>query len=172
MTNYKKAIIYEMKELAKLPKTIFLGQQVASENFYNTLTGISMKKRWEMPVAEDMQTGIAIGLALEGYLPVSIYQRMDFLPRACDQLVNHLDIIKELSQGKYNPKVIIRTTVGSTTPFDVGLQHNKDLVKGFKNLFRNILVVPVKTVKQVHEAYLHARCDKEPTMIIEYQDLY
>ena len=131
-----------------------------------------MSKRMEMPVAEEMQLGMSIGMALEGYLPISIYQRMDFLPRACDQLVNHLDIIKELSQGKFNPKVIIRTTVGSTHPMDKGLQHSKDLVKGFDALLTTIQVIPVKTVKQVKTAYSYARKTDKSVLIIEYQNLF
>lgn len=170
-TKYHKAICEEMQHLADIPNSIFLGQQVGAEDFYGTLKDISMKKRIEMPVAEEMQLGMSIGMALEGYLPISIYQRMDFLPRACDQLVNHLDIIKELSRGKFNPKVIIRTTVGSKHPIDTGLQHSKDLVNGFYNLLK-FPVVAVTTVKGVHTTYKIAREIDSPIMIIEYQNLY
>jgi len=171
MNAYKKAICEEMKILDRNSKVFFLGQQVSAENFYGTLKGISLSKRLEMPVAEELQLGMSIGLALEGYLPVSIYQRMDFLPRACDQLVNHLDIIKKISKGKFNPKVIIRTTVGSTRPLDVGLQHKKDLSEGFAKLL-HFPVIKVATAKEVHNAYALARTIKSSIMIIEYQDLY
>lgn len=172
MNRYKRAIFNEMKKLGKMKNTFFLGQQVGVTDFYGTLSQVPMNKRLEMPVAEEMQLGMSIGLALEGYLPISIFQRMDFLPRACDQLVNHLDIINKLSEGKFYPKVIIRTTVGSSTPLDTGLQHKKDLVKGFQKLLRDILVIPIKTVKEVKEAYKHALYDKGSTIIVEYQDLY
>jgi pyruvate/2-oxoglutarate/acetoin dehydrogenase E1 component len=161
-----------MKLLAENKKVMFIGQQTASENFYNTLKDIPMDRRTEMPVAEEMQLGLSIGLSFQGYLPVSIYQRMDFLPRACDQLVNHLDLIKEASRGIFNPKVIIRTTVGTNNPFNVGIQHNKDLTEGFKALLKNIEVMPVKTVEEVKEAYKRARESENSVMIVEYQELY
>ena len=160
-----------MARLSKLPQVIFLGQQVASEDFYGTLKDIPMDKRLEMPVAEDLQTGMAIGLALEGYLPISIYQRMDFLPRAADQLINHLGILKETSRGRFNPRVVIRVTVGSTKPFDVGPQHNKDLTEAFRAALP-FPVVKVKTPEEVFKAYAEAIDREGPTMIIEEQDLY
>jgi pyruvate/2-oxoglutarate/acetoin dehydrogenase E1 component len=161
-----------MENLAKLPNVIFLGQQVGAEDFYRTLTDISPDIRIEMPVAEELQMGISIGLALEGYLPISIYQRMDFLPRACDQIVNHLDLIEKASRGKFKPKVIIRTTVGATSPFDVGPQHNKNLMVGFANLVTNINVWSVTTPKEIVGAYNTALTSEKSSIIIEFQDLY
>lgn len=172
MNQYKKAITQEMTKLGKLKNSLFLGQQVGVTDFYGTLKNVPLSKRMEMPVAEEMQLGMSMGFALDGFLPISIYQRIDFLPRACDQLINHLDIIKELSKGRFNPKVIIRTTVGSKKPLDTGLQHSKDLVEGFIKILSNILVIGVKTPKEVSEAYTHAKYDKGSTMIVEYQDLY
>jgi len=171
-SKYYTAIKEEMEEFAKDDKVMFIGQQTASEDFYGTLKDVSMEKRTEMPVAEEMQMGLSIGLAMEGFLPISIYQRMDFLPRACDQLVNHLDLINELSRGKYNPKVIIRTTIGTNNPFNVGLQHNKDLTEGFKALLKNIPIYHVKTVEDVKVAYNIARTQDTSIIIIEEQELY
>lgn len=169
---YHQAVCQEMKKFAQSADVIFIGQQVAAEDFYGTLAGIPMEKRIEMPVAEELQMGMSIGMSLKGLLPVSIYQRMDFLPRACDQLVNHLDLIREISSGKFNPKVIVRTTVGVTRPLDVGLQHNKNLIEGFRKLLRNIKVIDPKTPEEVCRAYQSARECNGSTIIVEYQDLY
>lgn len=170
-SDYHIAICDCMKLLAEEKDVIFLGQQVASEEFYGTLKDIPMVKRMEMPVAEELQTGVAIGLALEGYLPVSIYQRMDFLPRAADQLINHLSLINKMSRGRFNPKVIIRVTIGSTEPFDVGPQHNKDLVEVFK-LALSFPVIRVRTAEEVWDTYSKAIKTDGSIMIIEEQDLY
>ena len=171
-SKYHKAIKEEMEEFAKDSKVMFIGQQVKSEDFYNTLKDVSMSKRTEMPVAEELQMGLSIGLALEGFLPINIYQRMDFLPRACDQLVNHLDLIPFLSRGKFHPKIIIRSTIGTNKPFDVGLQHNKDLIEGFKALLKTIPIYDVKTEEDVKIAYNIARTQDTSIIIIERQELY
>ena len=167
-SNYHIAIREEMEKLAENYKVIFLGQQTLSESFYGTLKNIPVERRMEMPVAEDMQMGLSIGLALEGYLPVSIFQRMDFLPRACDQLVNHLNLMKKLTRDRYNPKVIIRTTIGIE---NVGLQHNKDLTDMFQAILE-FPVVKVTTVEEVKEAYKLAREGMDSILIIEDQKLY
>jgi pyruvate/2-oxoglutarate/acetoin dehydrogenase E1 component len=170
-SNYKKAIHNAMLALARKSNVIFLGQQVYYQDFYGTLDGVPLSKRLEMPVAEEMQTGIAIGLALEGFLPVSIYQRMDFLPRAFDQILNHLDKIERLSCGLHRPKVIIRTTIGSRKPLDTGLQHSQDLTEIFK-VALSFPVVKVTTSEEVRQAYRQAMDGEQSIMIIELQDLY
>lgn len=170
-SKYHQAICKEMLKLAKIKNSFFLGQQVGVTDFYGTLKNVSMSKRLEMPVAEELQLGMSIGLALQRYLPISIYQRMDFLPRCADQLVNHLDLIEELSRGIYKPKIIIRTTIGSTKPLDTGLQHMKDLTEGFQKLL-HFPVIKVTTAKEVHEAYKYARISYSSVMIVEVQNLY
>jgi len=170
-TEYHKAITRWMEEFATNPRSLFLGQQVASEDFYGTLVNIPMHARREMPVAEEMQLGISLGLSLEGYLPISIYQRMDFIPRAMDQLVNHLNLTAELSRGLFHLRVIIRTTVGTKKPLDVGLQHSQDLTELLK-VACNFPVFKVNDVQEVHWVYDFARKTDTSVMIIERQDLF
>lgn len=170
-SDYHKRICHWTNELAALENSIFIGQQTASEDFYGTLKDIPMSKRIEMPVAEDMQTGVAIGLALQGLLPISIYQRMDFLPRAADQIINHLDLFSKISRGLFNPKVILRTTVGTTKPLDVGLQHSKDLTGMFKSVVDFHIFNP-RNVAEVDTAYGYAINSHKSCMIVEYQELY
>jgi len=170
--TYREVLHDQMIKLSKIKNSVFLGQQVAAEDFYGTLQKIPLSKRIEMPVAEELQMSISIGLALEGFLPISIFQRMDFLLRAADSLVNHLDLIADISDYKFDPKVIIRTTVGSTKPLDVGLQHNKNLVKGFEKLLNYVEVIDVKTPEEIEYAYEKAIETGKPIMIVEYQDLY
>ena len=50
-----------------------------------------------MPVFEDVQMGMATGLALLGFVPITCYPRFDFLILSMNQLVNHLDKIRIMS---------------------------------------------------------------------------
>ena len=136
-----------------------------------TLNDISIDKRIEMPVAEELQMGMSIGLALNGFLPICIFQRMDFIPRAMDQIVNHLNIFEELSKGLHKPKVIIRTTIGTKYPFDVGLQHSKDLSELIK-VACNFPVFKCENVTDIDNAYDFARLTDKSVLIIEKQELY
>ena len=113
--KYKSELIRSMNMLGRNKKTIFLGQSVkySGNAIFNTLKGVPNKKKIELPVFEDVQMGMSIGLALDGYIPISCYPRFDFLVLAFNQMVNHLDKIKKMSNEQFKPKIIIRTSIGS-----------------------------------------------------------
>ncbi len=61
-----------MRWLADKEDTLFLGQGVGipGTSQSKSLEGIPAEKRLEMPVAENLQMGIAIGLSLAGKVPI------------------------------------------------------------------------------------------------------
>jgi len=163
-----------MTWLGRQSDTIFLGQQVRcpGNGLFATLEGVPMHKRVELGVAEDMQLGMAYGLALTGKVPICIYPRMDFLMCAMNQLVNHLD--------KYPLRVIIRTCVGSRTPLDPGPQHCGDYVKGLREMLTNVRVLELTGPKSIVKAYqyTYGACkdrscpDWKATVLVERGELY
>lgn len=174
MNKYKTALHKELTNLGKLKNTIFTGQQVFKGGgyFYQLLSNVSDSKIIELGVAEELQLGMSLGMSLQGYLPISIFQRMDFLPRAADQLINHLDLTKEHSRGMFTSKVIILSSVGTNTPFNVGLQHNKNLCKGFRHLLRNIPIYDLKTPKSIRNSFKKAIKSNESSILVARQDLF
>jgi pyruvate/2-oxoglutarate/acetoin dehydrogenase E1 component len=102
-----------MEWLGQKNDTIFLGQAVeyAGTAMTNTLKDIDKTKLLEMPVNEDMQMGMTLGMSLNGTVPISIYPRWNFLLLSANQIVNHIDKIKLMSSGGYTPKIIIRTCI-------------------------------------------------------------
>jgi pyruvate/2-oxoglutarate/acetoin dehydrogenase E1 component len=92
------------------------GRRLSRHGMTNTLKNVSRDKLLELPVTEEMQMGMSTGLALGGHVPVSIYPRWNFLLLAVNQIVNHLDKLPIVSNGGYQPKVIIRTGIGSERP--------------------------------------------------------
>ena len=157
--EYRSEMQKAMAMLAEDSRTIFLGQTVAfpgSRFTYATLADVPLEKRVELPIMEDTQMGISIGLALAGYIPVSIYPRMDFLLLASNQLVNHLDKFEELSNGRMHPKVIIRTVVGATSPIYPGPQHCQNHTEAFRRMLQNVEVIKLENPKDIVPAYRHA----------------
>ena len=135
---------------------VFVGQSVKYDGaaIYHSLAGVRTEQRIELPVIEDFQMGYCTGLAIAGKLPVCIYPRMDFMLLATNQLVNHLD------KSIFNPKVIIRTTVGQKTPLDAGPQHTQNHTRAFQLMLHNVRVDEVRTPQQVTNAYKRALdCD-------------
>jgi pyruvate/2-oxoglutarate/acetoin dehydrogenase E1 component len=173
--KYFNEIKKSMEYLSKNKKTIFLGQAVSVPGtaMHNTLRDINKKKLLEMPVAEEMQMGITLGLALEGYVPVSIYPRWNFLILAANQLVNHLDKISEISNNKLNPQIIIRTAVGSKRPLDPQSQHKGDFTKPFKMMCKNIDFYLLKNSEDIFKTYTKVLKNKKKiSLIVEIADFY
>lgn len=174
--TYRKELIKSMKFLAKNPKTIFLGQSISypGNSMYHTLVGISERKKIELPVVEEVQMGMAIGLALEGYLPVTCYPRFDFLLLAMNQLVNHLDKIRTMSRNQIKLKVIIRTSVAAKEPLDGGPQHTQDYTNALKLMCKEIKIIKLQNAKKIFSCYKRVLSDKNnySYLIIEDGDKF
>ena len=97
--KYFQELKKSMNYLAKNKKTIFIGQAVEYPGtaITNTLKGIPKKKLYELPVSEEMQMGISIGLVMQKFVPISIYPRLNFLMLSMNQLVNHLDKFNQMT---------------------------------------------------------------------------
>ena len=174
--SYRSELIKSMNYLGKKKNTIFLGQSVkfTGNAIYNTLTGVKEHKKLELPVFEEVQMGMSIGLALEGYVPITCYPRFDFLILAMNQMVNHLDKIRMMSRNEMQPKVIIRTSIGSKKPLNGGPQHTQDYTAAFKKILTEIKVIKLTKTSQIFETYKKAYNDKKnhSYLIIEYGDYY
>ena len=163
-----------MEWLGEQSDTIFLGQAVeyAGTAMTNTLKDVNPAKLMEMPVTEDMKMGITNGLAISGYVPISIYPRWNFLLLGVNQLVNHLDKLPLISD--YKTKVIIRTGIGSERPLHPQFQHIGDYTEAFQKMLPNVEVIRLDESEQIFEAYQTAynRTDGKSTILVEWGDYY
>lgn len=158
-----------MRMLAAQPGAIFIGQGVAADGVatFDSLDGIDMSQRIETPVVEELQIGMGIGMSLMGFLPILIYPRCDFLLRAMDQLVLHLDKMDRMSAGQFVPKVIIRTKVGKKSPLDAGPQHTNDFSEAFKLMFSTVFVERIDKAEDIMTAYKNALDRQSSTIVVE-----
>ena len=174
--EYFKELKKSMEYMAKSEKTIFIGQAVeyAGTAMSNTLTKVNKNKKIELPVAEEMQMGMTIGLLMAGKIPVSIYPRWNFLLLAINQLVNHLDKLNIMTYNKYKSKAIIRTSIGSVRPLHPQFQHIGDFAVPIKKMCKNINVVKLSDPKNIFKEYKKAflRKDGVSTILVEYGDYY
>lgn len=173
-TAYFRALRAAMRLLAAESNVVFMGQGVAAggTTMIDTLSDVSLDKRLEFPVAEDLQMGTAIGMALGGMLPVCVYPRWNFLLLAANQMVNHLDRLPLYSGGGYAPKVIIRVAVPVTEPFYPGPQHDDDFTAAFRMMLRTVQVMTLECADDVVPAYAAALRRHGSTLLVEYTGLY
>ena len=174
--KYFEELKKSMNYLAKNERTIFLGQavKVPGTSMSNTFKEINPNKLIELPVAEEMQMGIANGLAINGLIPVSVFPRWNFLLLAINQLINHLDKIKLISNDGYKTKVIIRTGIGSEKPLHPQYQHVGDFTDAVEKMCTNIEIIKLNEVKDIFPSYKKAleREDGKSTIVVEYGDYY
>lgn len=171
--TYQEEIKKQMQQLADRLKVRFIGYNTKyGSKAYGTLEGCE-DKCIEMPVAENLMVGIAIGMALEGYLPIVWFERHDFILNALDAIVNHLDKIEHLSHGDFNPKVIIRACVGGTKPIYPEVQHIQDYTSALADLCRgSIDVFYCRKKEEAQSVWNSALINKGSSIIIEWRDKY
>jgi len=174
--KYFEELEKSMKFLSEDNKSIFIGQavEVPGTAMSNTLKNIDKDKLLELPVAEEMQMGITVGLALNGNIPISIFPRWNFLLYAINQLVNHLDKLNIMSNNGFKAKAIIRTGIGSQKPLHPQYQHIGDFTEAIKKMCTTIDVIKLNEPEDIFPSYKKAliREDGKSTLLVEYGDYY
>ena len=103
-----------------------------------TCARVTNMKHFEKPapfyfrLSEDSLTGYGIGLALNGFKPIHVHQRTDFLLLCCNQLINIAAKVKYLSNGSLTCPFVARAITGRS--WGQGSQHSQS----FHSLFANI----------------------------------
>ena len=165
-----------MEWLGSKENTIFIGQavEVPGTAMFNTIKDIEKTKRVELPVFEDTQLGMSIGMSLAGKKVISIFPRWNFLLCATNQLVSHLDKLPIISEGKVTPNILIRTAVGSQRPLFPGYQHIGNMSSAFREMLSNVEIIELFEPEDIFPAYKKSfeREDGKSTILVEFQDFY
>jgi pyruvate/2-oxoglutarate/acetoin dehydrogenase E1 component len=172
--KYKEELDKAMEWLGTKPNTVFMGQAIgfSGHAISNTMVKVPQDKRVELPVFEELQMGIATGMALEGWVPVTCYPRFDFFILGLNQLVNHLDKMQDMSKGDMKPKVIIRVAVGSKLPFSAGPQHTQNHTEAIRQMLTEVNVVELTEPEQIFDVFCDAYNSDKSTLIIEHSEYY
>jgi len=148
MSTYKDELERAMLELSLKEDTIFLGQSLEYGGIAmaHTFDKIPLEKKVEMPVAENLQLGISIGMSLNGFVPISI-----------------------MTDGQFQPKVIIRVAFGATHPVNPQEQHLGDFSDAYEKMLKTVEVVRLRDKDEIVEQYLRAynRKDGVSTILVE-----
>jgi pyruvate/2-oxoglutarate/acetoin dehydrogenase E1 component len=171
-TEYKIALTNAMTTLSKLNETIFIGQQIvyAGNPMSTTLTEVPKEKMIEVPVMEETQMGMSLGLAITGKTVISFYPRWDFVISAANQLINHVDKYELMTGKKVN--ILIRVGKGADIPLDPGHQHKANYINEFKSMCPNIEIHDLKTWQDVELSYKYAIENGGVHVLAEYPELY
>lgn len=148
----------------------FMGQGVVADGVatHQDFADVPDSQKCEWPVAEELNVGAAVGMSLAGHpLPVVSLPRMDFLLRAADQLVHHLDRLPVMSAGQWQPKVVIRVRVGAKAPLDAGPQHTNNYSDAFRLMLTTVDVREITAPDQIIPTYLDALHSPRSSLVVE-----
>ena len=173
-TPYKDALTNSMKFLGEQSNTTFIGQQVlwAGNPMSTTLGEVPKEKMIEVPVMEESQMGMSLGLSMANEFVITFYPRWDFIICAANQLINHVVKLQLMSGREWKANMIIRLGKGSDKPLDPGHQHKGNYIDEFKSMCKNIEFHDVKSGYDVELAYQYAIKNGGINCIIEYPELY
>lgn len=164
--KYSEVLSQEMDSISRKKKVRFIGYNVKyGHKMYGTLSGCKEESLIEMPVAENLMMGVALGMSLEGYRPIVCFERTNFLLPALDSIIHHLHALPKMS-GEFDFPVIIRIIVPTPGLYHPGIQHLGDYT-GIIRKYTDISVIPY------HKgAYQKALKRKKPVCIVEKKELY
>ena len=173
--TYRDAIREALYQLMKKDKRIFLiGEGVDdAPGIFGTTKGFAKEfgksRALDIPVAENAMTGIALGASLCGMKPVFIHMRMDFLPMAMDQIVNHAAKWSYMFGGAAKTPIVIRSIIGRG--WGSAAQHSQSLQALFMHV-PGLRVVMPSTPYDVKGLLVESLRVGEPVMFIEHRWLY
>ncbi|QWD13724.1 hypothetical protein G6678_05775 [Polynucleobacter paneuropaeus] len=171
--NYKANLMQANQEIAVDPKILYIGYGLQKGRALGTIRDVSQQQIIEMPVAENLMVGFAVGLALKGYKPIVFIERMDFIMNALDAIVNHLDKIQKKSNNEFSPAIIIRCIVGNKNkPLYTGITHTQDYSEALR-LMVSFPVIQLLDADDIKSSYRRAYDNMEngtSTILVEYKD--
>ena len=123
----------------------------------------------DMPIAESVIVGSAIGAAMAGLRPVVELMTINFALLAMDQIVNHAAKLRYMSNGQLTVPITIRTVTGGGG--QLGATHSQS----FEGWFASVPGLKVVAPSTPHDALgllRSALVDDNPVIYAEHALLY
>ena len=124
---------------------------------------------FDTPLSEDAMTGVGIGMAMNGFRPIHIHQRFDFLLLCMNQLINMAAKVKYLSNGKSSCPLIIRAIIGRS--WGQGAQHSQSF-HSFLSSIPGLTVLAPVTPHDMFNCIIWATEYSNPVILVENRMLY
>ncbi len=123
----------------------------------------------DTPLAELSIVGIAIGLSLNGMLPIAEIQFADFMAPAFDQIVNEAARMRYRSAGDWTCPLVIRAPYGGGIH---GALYHSQCVESFYAHVPGLKVVTPSTPYDAKGLLKAAVRDPDPVMFFEHKKTY
>ena len=163
-----------MQEMENDDKTVLMGEGVDDpKRILGTTKGLVERfgndRVFDTPIAEEGMTGVAIGMAMNGFKVVHTHIRMDFLLLCMNQLMNIAAKSFYMWGGHINVPIVIRAMIGKS--WGQGPQHSQSLYSLFLNV-PGIKVIAPATPYDAKGMLIEAIRDENPVLFVEHRHLY
>ena len=153
-------------------RVLVIGEDVATQGgvFGSTrglLKAFGPQRVLDTPISEMAFTGMAVGLAIEGYRPVIELMFVDFIGVCLEQVYNAIAKIPYMSGGRVRMPVVIKTAGGS---IGAAAQHSQTLWGLFAHLPGMRVVAPSNPYDSKGMIAAAIRSD-DPVIFIEHKGL-
>src|SRR5438132_13860588 len=123
----------------------------------------------DTPLAEAGIVGVAIGMAMQGMLPVAEIQFADFIHPAFDQLVSEAARIRYRSNGEFTVPMVVRAPYGGGVH---GALYHSQSIEAFYGHVPGLKVVVPSTPHDVKGMLRAAIRDPDPVLFLEHKKTY
>jgi len=157
------------------PDTVVFGEDVAGQKggVFKATEGLTAafgeRRCFNMPIAESLIAGTAIGMAAAGKRPIAEIQFADYIHPAFDQIVSEAARIHYRSDGHWTCPIVIRVPYGGG--IHGALYHSQSIEALYAHIPGLKVVIP-STPADVKGLLFEAVEDPDPVLFIEPKKLY
>lgn len=173
--RFREAVRTAMIEEMERDSRVFLmGEEVGHyQGAYKVTEGMlerfGPKRVIDTPITESGFTGIAIGAAMVGLLPIVEFMTWNFSAVAFDQILNNAAKLRQMSGGQLSVPMVMRAPNGSAR--QVGSQHSHAMEPFFAHIPGIKVLAPAMPI-DAKGLLKSAIRDGNPVLFMESETLY
>ena len=162
------------EEMRKDKKVFILGEEVAEyQGAYKVTQGLldefGDKRVIDTPISEQGFTGLAVGAAFKGLIPIVEFMTFNFSMQAIDQIINSAAKTLYMSGGQINCPIVFRGPNGAAA--QVAAQHSQDFSSWYSHV-PGLKVLAPSTPFNAKGLLRSAIRDPNPVIFLENEILY
>lgn len=160
--------------MAEDERVVMIGEDVGKRGGVFRVTAGLLDKYGEMrvvdaPLAESLIAGAALGMAVNGMLPVAEMQFIDFSPPAMDQIFSEIAKLRYRTAGDWSCPMVIRTPNGGG--IHGALYHSQSIEALYTHVPGLKVVAPIDPY-DAKGMLREAIFDPDPVLFVEHKKAY
>jgi 2-oxoisovalerate dehydrogenase E1 component beta subunit len=164
------------EEMRRDPRVVVLGEDVGPKGgVFGATEGLlaefGQERVLDTPLAESCIVGAAVGMAVNGLIPIAEIQFSDFIFPAFNQIVNEAARMRYRSNGAFGCPITIRAPYGGGVEVHGGLYHSQSVEAFFAHV-PGLKVVTPSTPHDAKGMLKAAVRDPDPVLFLEHKRLY